>query len=133
MKTKVKMTNTTETKQPNAWVHAFKFFDNFFLDSEEKRSVLEDMTARNVFGIKKYGVYLHPGNGRNCIQDIYEELLDGCVYTTNALLERGVNIGDLTAVPVQSGSVDSEINELYELLITLSKSLVTVKGLLKCN
>lgn len=42
--------------------------------------VVEDMKARNEFGIQKYGMALQPFNGRQAIQDAYEEVLDLVAY-----------------------------------------------------
>lgn len=50
--------------------------------------VMEDMSARNQFGIKEYGVALQIFNGRNALQDAYEESLDKTVYLKQALLEQ---------------------------------------------
>lgn len=50
--------------------------------------VKEDMLKRNAFGIKKYGTPLQPFNGRDALQDAYEEALDLCVYLRTALYER---------------------------------------------
>lgn len=52
--------------------------------------VKEDMTKRNVFGISKYGVPLQAFNGRDVLQDAYEEALDLCVYLRQAIEERNV-------------------------------------------
>lgn len=42
--------------------------------------VIEDMKARDKTGFKKYGVRLQADNGRNHLQDAYEEALDLAVY-----------------------------------------------------
>lgn len=49
--------------------------------------LLEDMVKREAFGLKKYNRYVLPFNGRNALQDAYEEVLDLCVYLKQALLE----------------------------------------------
>ena len=42
--------------------------------------VVEDIKERAEFGLGKYGTYLQPGNGRNSLQDAYEEALDLALY-----------------------------------------------------
>lgn len=49
--------------------------------------VIEDMAARKQFGLKKYGTLLQPGNGRDALQDAYEEALDLCVYLRTKIEE----------------------------------------------
>jgi hypothetical protein len=50
--------------------------------------VIKDMEARHQLGIERYGTPLQPHNGRNSLQDVYEELLDACVYIKQHLLEQ---------------------------------------------
>lgn len=52
--------------------------------------VRADLVRRQAFGEQKYGVALHACNGRNSLQDAYEESLDRTVYLylKNALIER---------------------------------------------
>lgn len=47
--------------------------------------VIEDIRGRLEFGIRKYGNGLQPNNGRNSMQDAYEEALDLAVYLKNQL------------------------------------------------
>lgn len=49
--------------------------------------VIEDMEARNKFGIEKYGTPLQANNGRNALKDAYEEVLDLAVYLRQAMEE----------------------------------------------
>lgn len=49
--------------------------------------VMEDMKARNQFGIEKYGTPLQAFNGRNALKDAYEEVLDLAVYLRTAMEE----------------------------------------------
>jgi hypothetical protein len=51
-------------------------------------AVREDLETRKQMGIKKYGVALQPSNGRDSLQDAYEEELDLCVYLKNEILRR---------------------------------------------
>jgi hypothetical protein len=50
--------------------------------------VVDDLLARKALGIKRYGVALQPGNGRDNMRDFYEELLDATVYFRTEMEER---------------------------------------------
>ena len=50
--------------------------------------VMQDMIARKLLGQKRYGTPLQPHNGRDMMQDLYEELLDACNYIRGAIYER---------------------------------------------
>lgn len=50
--------------------------------------VIADMAARKEFGLAKYGTLLQASNGRDNLQDLYEELLDACVYIRNEIERR---------------------------------------------
>lgn len=50
-------------------------------------SVIQDMSNRNQVGIERYGTPLQPFNGRNSLQDVYEDLLDACVYIKQRMIE----------------------------------------------
>lgn len=52
------------------------------------RLVMEDLAERLEHGTRKYGQPLQAHNGRNALQDAYEEALDLCVYLKQALEER---------------------------------------------
>jgi hypothetical protein len=49
--------------------------------------VIADMTERDKTGFKRYGVRLQPHNGRNALQDAYEEALDLAVYLRQRIME----------------------------------------------
>ena len=49
--------------------------------------VMRDMEDRDNFGRERYGVPLQPHNGRDALKDLYQELLDACVYTRQLLFE----------------------------------------------
>lgn len=49
--------------------------------------VMVDLHGRKVLGIKKYGTPLQANNGRNALQDAYEEALDLACYLKQRLLE----------------------------------------------
>lgn len=50
--------------------------------------VIEDMKARDAIGQQRYGTRLQPFNGRDSLQDAYEEALDLAVYLRQAIEER---------------------------------------------
>ena len=50
--------------------------------------VLEDFCTKAVFGMEKYGTMLMSHNGRDALIDLYEELIDACLYLRQAILER---------------------------------------------
>lgn len=50
--------------------------------------VIADMKARDDFGRKKYGTPLQSNNGRDALVDLYQELLDACVYVRQEIEER---------------------------------------------
>ena len=49
--------------------------------------VVEDMKARDQLGRKRYGTPLQAFNGRNSLQDLYEEQLDQIAYTKAKIIE----------------------------------------------
>lgn len=51
--------------------------------------VVEDIRTRLAHGIEKYGTGLQPHNGRDALQDLYEELLDAVMYIKQLMVERG--------------------------------------------
>ncbi len=61
--------------------------------------VIKDMEARKAFGLAKYGALLQAGNGRDALQDLYDELLDAIVYTRQLLEERPVVVVDAEVCP----------------------------------
>lgn len=50
--------------------------------------VMKDLADRAIFGEKKYFTLLQTGNGRDALLDLYQELLDGVMYTKQELLQR---------------------------------------------
>ena len=49
---------------------------------------IKDMNDRDQWGRSKYKTPLQPFNGRDVVTDIYQELLDACVYMRQLLFER---------------------------------------------
>ena len=50
--------------------------------------VIKDMNDRDEWGRSKYNTPLQPFNGRDALTDVYQELLDACVYMRQLLFER---------------------------------------------
>jgi hypothetical protein len=50
--------------------------------------VRRDLDERERKGLETYGTRLYPGNGRDALQDAYEEALDLACYLKQAMLER---------------------------------------------
>lgn len=50
--------------------------------------VIMDMASRDRLGRQRYGTPLQPFNGRDSLQDAYEEALDLAVYLRNTIYER---------------------------------------------
>ena len=50
--------------------------------------VMDDMQSRLKLGIQRYGTGLQADNGRDMLQDAYEEALDLCVYLRGVIYER---------------------------------------------
>lgn len=50
--------------------------------------VIEDIKERREVGIKRYGTPLQPNNGRDALQDAYEEAIDLCMYLKQMIIER---------------------------------------------
>ena len=53
--------------------------------------VIADIEARKEVGLKRYGTLLQAFNGRDALQDAYEEVLDLCVYLKQVIVERDAN------------------------------------------
>lgn len=78
--------------KPALWPMVIEDFENYCTKELIRKtphlsSVIADMNSRDQFGRKKYGVPLQMHNGRNAINDAYEELLDGAVYLKQAIQE----------------------------------------------
>jgi hypothetical protein len=50
--------------------------------------VIADIVARRQVGIQRYGTALQSHNGRDALQDAYEEALDLACYLRQAIAER---------------------------------------------
>jgi hypothetical protein len=50
--------------------------------------VIEDLVKRSEMGKEKYNTYLETFNGRDALMDLYQELLDACMYLRQTITER---------------------------------------------
>lgn len=53
----------------------------------EDHPAITAMRARHDMGVRKYGTPLQAHNGRNPLQDLFEEVMDALAYSTQALVE----------------------------------------------
>ena len=53
--------------------------------------VIHDIEKRREVGIDRYGTALQAHNGRDALQDAYEEALDLCCYLRQMIAERDPN------------------------------------------
>jgi hypothetical protein len=60
---------------------------NFITSDFRSDKIISDLKNRSEIGYKKYGHYLESFNGRNSLQDAYEESLDMCMYLKQSILE----------------------------------------------
>lgn len=51
-------------------------------------AVIADIEKRKEIGIQRYGTPLQAFNGRDTLQDLFEELLDGAMYAKQLMIER---------------------------------------------
>lgn len=58
----------------------------------EKAAVRAALRERKEKGLETYGTILQPHNGRNALQDLLEELLDGACYACQVCLENPENV-----------------------------------------
>lgn len=77
--------------------------------------VIRDMEKRMELGFKRYKTYLQTHNGRDALQDLYEELIDATMYIKQRILEQQnaqplseafVNVFNALANEVHSTAID---------------------------
>jgi hypothetical protein len=51
-------------------------------------AVITDIELRKAVGLERYGTLLQPHNGRDALQDAYEEAIDLAMYLKQVILER---------------------------------------------
>ena len=60
-----------------------------------KDLLIAEIRDRSERGLQTYGTYLQANNGRNALQDILEELLDGAMYIKQKIIEEHVEPNEL--------------------------------------
>ena len=78
--TLITTTNTQPAPQKNTHPHV----------SDE---LIKDILERKAKGMETYGTPLQPFNGRDGLQDLFEELLDAVQYLKQVIMERDNNNG----------------------------------------
>lgn len=86
-----------KTDKRPIWPEVMAYVARNYADDEASgaktvTNLLADMQARHELGIKRYGVPLTAGNGRDSMTDAYQELLDFVVYTRTYLEDRGIEV-----------------------------------------
>jgi len=66
----------------------------FALLDSGRGALLDDLRAREQVGIATYGAPLVTHNGRNCLADLYDELLDALMYSAQYELETGESLSE---------------------------------------
>ena len=84
--------SSTVGHAPGGLPSSRELFDDYLTGFDR---VSADLLQRRIFGLAKYGSLLQPGNGRDNLQDLYEELLDACVYIRNEIERRNNDVGPL--------------------------------------
>lgn len=94
---------------------------------EDVSALLSDMAARDKLGVERYGVPLTSGNGRDQLLDLYQELLDGCVYARAWLDEQGINPDGTKSRPrdlsAREALVVGIFKDLVDTLVDLREAL----------
>ncbi len=90
--------------------------------------VIADLEARRQQGIAKYGTELKSSNGRDALQDAYEESLDQCMYLRQELEQRAERVARLVSAQLQqdvdfSAKYDKEIENMMPGCISSSTPL----------
>ncbi|GLY08314.1 hypothetical protein [Actinoplanes sp. NBRC 101535] len=90
--------------------------------------VREDLVVRERLGVERYGTTLQPGNGRDALRDLYEELLDGACYVRQAIEERPREDVDVAVAEVRAG-LETELQRKDALLGEMRRQLdAAVRG-----
>jgi hypothetical protein len=92
------------------------------LGNLEGAAVAADIMARKAFGMAKYRTPLQPFNGRDVVNDLYQELLDATKYARVMLYENQYAAED-----------DSEALDLYEQLKDMTLAVNKIRGENGCN
>lgn len=86
------------------------------------KGMARDVMARKAMGLKKYGTVLQPCNGRDNLNDLYQELVDAAKYAMTEYLE--ICIGER---PCDKDYPDVLL-ALYDDLLDALKRVYILKG-----
>lgn len=78
--------------------------------------VAADVLSRKDFGIRKYGMALTAHNGRDPLQDAYEEALDLVAYLRQAIEERRVRRSWQTPVHINPTEIPADPTLRHQVL-----------------
>lgn len=78
---------------------------------DDQGLLIADIETRRQVGIERYGQGHRPFNGRNTIQDFYEEMIDGAVYARSLLRAREATRDDL--VEAVAKVVDDKVGSVF--------------------
>lgn len=88
--------------------------------------VIADIEARVAAGKQKYGVLLQTHNGRNALWDLYQELIDACMYVRQRLLEEEEE--QQTPTPITLTTESRRGNHVYADRVTAYSCWLTKDG-----
>jgi len=91
------------------------------LDGPE--GLANDINERAAMGLEKYGTLLKPFNGRNALNDLYQEILDAIVYARQAIYEKDFK-RDYNAISLESGA---RLESSYQYLISMASFIRNIK------
>lgn len=83
--------------------------------------VREDLVERERLGVKRYGTPLQPGNGRDALVDLYQELLDACCYARQAVEEERTQVTE--ALKVEIAQLKADLQRSKDLSAELRRQL----------
>ena|ERR1700761_181639 len=73
--------------------------------------VIADMAERKAFGLRKYGTLLQLGNGRDHLEDVYEELLDAAAYIRLEIEQRRRAVAGWSTLPEPHRPVVAQVTQ----------------------
>lgn len=98
-----------------------------FSEDEFPHRVRRDLFDRAAEGEIKYGTALQPFNGRNVVNDLYQELLDGVQYARQALYEEQQKEQTSSREVRPSFGLPRKLGAIYRKLISLSKEVAAIR------
>ena len=91
---------------PAVWDLVIKDLNNPLLTTGYSQEIIDsviiDMRDRDAFGLEKYKTHLQAFNGRPCLVDLYQELLDATVYARQAIAEGKPHLGMIYSLTLRA-------------------------------